>query len=125
MRRRGERIAPGWRRQPEEADVDLLGQRHDQFAVPFEQPFGVDDRQADDVARRVEAEHMPLGSLLTVGLGLALSDVQAERVAANWASNRLQIGPKTALRKDKIPANTAKGTSMTASHPGGRRFESG
>jgi hypothetical protein len=125
MRRRGERIAPGWRRQPEEADVDLLGQRHDQFAVPFEQPFGVDDRQADDVARRVEAEHMPLGSLLTVGLGLALSDVQAERVASNWASNRPHIGPKPPCAKIKPLEIRAKGTPMTALHPGGRRFESG
>ena len=61
--------------------MDLLGQRHDQLAVPVEQPLRVDERQADDLAARVEAQHVTLRSSSTVGRGLALADVQVEHVA--------------------------------------------
>jgi Domain of unknown function (DUF4386) len=48
-------------------DVGLPSERHDQFAVAFKQPLGVDDRQPDDLACRVEPQNVARGSLLTVG----------------------------------------------------------
>jgi hypothetical protein len=72
-----------WRTRPRSrpARRGPLGQCHDQLAVPFEQPLRVDDRQPDDLAGYVEAQHMPIGSLFAVGRDLALSDVQVEQVA--------------------------------------------
>ena len=62
-------------------DVDLLRKSDRELTVAREQPLGVDDRQADDLAGVIKTQHVTLGRVLTVGRRLALADVEVQHVA--------------------------------------------
>lgn len=73
--RRESGVKRGWR------DMDLLGKSDHEFTVTRKQPFGVDDRETDDLAGGIEPQHVTLGRLLAVGRRLALTDVEVQDIA--------------------------------------------